>query len=136
VSIYRLGEVSSKRTFNPPLNVSSTDIADGLSAKITQRLEAGITYILTISGTVPNSNSNVYSSYGSLGTYRLGVIKGGNTSAVALSTQPAADSSLPSKLVLPTQNNSKPVALELPTFSQMRLHSKLRYFLSRSIILD
>jgi hypothetical protein len=136
VSIYRLGEVSSKRSYNPPLDVSSTDIADGLSAKFTQRLEAGITYIVTISGTAPISNSNVYSSYGSLGTYRLGVIKGGNTSAVALSTQPAADSSLPSKLVLPTQNNSKPAALELPTFSQLSLHSKLRYFLSRSIILD
>jgi hypothetical protein len=131
-SIYRLGDGTSKVTFNPPLDVSSTDIAEGLSVKFSQKLESGFTYIVTVSGTLTSSNPTVYSSYGSLGTYRLTAVKGGKGSTLSVSSQPIMDNSLPSKLVLPIQSYSTLAALELPVFTQGRFESKLRYFIARS----
>ncbi len=79
-------------------------------------LNQGVSYVIVLEGApVPLSTTLPESSYGSIGTYKLGIKKGKVTSGTT--SQPsdtkAEGKSLPDKLVLPQPTNS-PAPLELP----------------------
>ncbi len=116
LTIYPGNKPSNKTIINPPLTVVSTDIIEGLSARTSMVLNQGVSYVIVLEGApVPLNSSLPESSYGSIGTYKLGIKKGKVTSGTT--SQPsdtkAEDKSLPDKLVLPQPTNS-PAPLELP----------------------
>lgn len=122
VMIYRAGNQATARSFNTPLVISSTDIADGLSVRFSQTLQAGTKYIVVVDGGGVSTPSIPYSSYGSIGTYKIGITKGGAAQLAPVVTQAAvSDNTLPSKLVLPSQTNTSPLALELPSLRKKLL---------------
>jgi len=116
MSIYPAGKPLQKTIVNPSLVVSSTDIVDGLSAKVSISLLSGVTYIIVIDGTSAPNIALPYTSYGSIGTYKLTITKG--VSAVDPNSNTVApdpnNASLPDKLVLPQKTGSGAAPLELP----------------------
>lgn len=121
-TIYPVGKIASKKVSNPPLVVLSTDIVEGLSAKAIIRLSSGVRYIITIDGAPLSNNSTPYTAYGSIGTYKISISKGkvGTTSTSPDVPADSSSTSLPDKLVLPTQTPINPSPLELPDTVKVR----------------
>lgn len=94
----------SDKTFNNPINVFvSTDSARGLSATISKRLLTAVEYIIEVDGAAIQSGAGPATDYGSLGIYKLTIVRGRATDSNLSSTisDLNAASSLANKLILP-----------------------------------
>lgn len=117
------------KTINNPANIFvTTDSAQGLSATISKKLNGGTEYIIEVDGGAIKSGDSKATDYGSLGIYKLTIIRGkaSDTNITATSNSNInAASSLANKLILPVgtttiggaQKGFLPVELgeELPT---------------------
>jgi hypothetical protein len=132
MSIYRVDKPLQKTIINPGVVVSSTDIVDGLSAKTSMYLLSGITYMIVIDGSSAPNTVRPYTSYGSIGTYKLTISNSKLSVKTGSPTVPADSNvdSLPDKLVLPQNGSSGAAPLELPKKIQAKNKTGSRFLIA------
>lgn len=116
LEIYQKSSPTTRSISNPPNIIVTSDNIQGLSARITMKFLAGIEYIIEVDGAPVLSGDSHQSDYGSLGIYRLTMVKGKDTEK-QISYLPGnltSLSTLANRLILPLNDPNSPQKLILP----------------------
>lgn len=116
LTIYPRNNPKERITSNPPNVIVTSDNAQGLSARISMTSKARVEYIIEIDGAPVLAGDSSQSDYGSLGIYRLTLVKGKDSDEliIYLSGNPSSLSNLANKLILPVDGSGSPQKLILP----------------------
>lgn len=118
MTVYPSGKANEKLDINPPKVPNGNDLIDGLSASLTKTFTAGVTYVIIIDGASEvESASNTSANYGSVGTYKISIVKGKapiSTATVSPTLSTDSNASIADKLVLPKDLPTGASGLVLP----------------------
>ena len=130
LTLYKRDDSKVKTSSNPPNVIVSGDNAQGLSARITLNLIAGIEYIIEVDGAAVLVGDSEESDYGSLGIYRLTMIRGKDLDKqiIYLAGNPNSLSNLANRLILPVENLDSPKKLLLPVDLEYETAMRVRKF--------
>lgn len=127
LSVYQKSNPKSRVTNNLPNTILSSDIIQGLSARISTNLKKDIEYVIEVEGSSVLIGDSQESKFGSLGIYRLTVIKGRDAgkTLVLLPGNARSLGILANRLILPAERPGMPQKLALPMDAEPEDFSKV-----------